>query len=87
MQLGTLGEASCRLFVNSSGRTGNTLITGERPFLSKYQNIAVWNHVVGAKVAQTAPGDWNIFREKNWSPIGCFAFDDRLVLGTSRSRS
>lgn len=74
--LGDLGTASCRVFVNCSGRTGNTTITGERPFLSKYQNIAVWNHIIGGKSAQTLPGDWNIFRERNLSPIGCFAFDD-----------
>lgn len=70
------GEAFARLFVNSSGRTGSTTITGEKAFLSQYRNIAVWNHVVGAKPAQSLPGDWNIFRDKNVSPIGSFMFED-----------
>jgi hypothetical protein len=31
---------------------------------------------VNARLAQTLPGDWNIFREKYISPIGSFAFED-----------
>jgi len=69
-------EVSAKLFVNCSGRTGSTTITGEKAFLSQYRNIAVWNHVVGAKPAQVLPGDWNIFRERNVSPIGSFMFED-----------
>jgi flavin-dependent dehydrogenase len=69
-------QARGRLLVNATGRTASTTITGEKSFLSGYRNIAIWNHVLNGKPAQTLPGDWNIFREKNWSPIGCFAFDD-----------
>jgi flavin-dependent dehydrogenase len=76
LDLGVNGEARCRIFVNSSGRTSSTTITGERQFLSKYRNIAIWNHVVGGRAAQTLPGDWNIFREKNLSPVGSLAFED-----------
>lgn len=76
LDLGPNGEARCRLFVNSSGRTGNTTITGEREFLSDYRNIAVWNHVVGGRPAQSLPGEWNIFRERNLSPVASIAFED-----------
>jgi flavin-dependent dehydrogenase len=76
LDLGIHGEARCRLFVNSSGRTSSTTITGERQFLSKYRNIAIWNHIVGGRPAQTLPGEWNIFREKNLSPVGSLAFED-----------
>jgi flavin-dependent dehydrogenase len=76
LDLGVNGEARCRIFVNSSGRTSSTTITGERQFLSKYRNIAIWNHVVGGRAAQTLPGDWNIFRERNLSPVGSLAFED-----------
>lgn len=69
-------ELTTKLFVNCSGRTGSTTITGEKAFLSSYRNVAVWNHVVGAKPAQTLPGDWNIFRERDLSPIGSFMFED-----------
>lgn len=76
VDLGPAGAVRCRVFVNASGRYSNTLITGERPFLSTYRNIAVWNHVVNGRLAQTLPGDWNIFRARDLSPIGCFMFDD-----------
>jgi flavin-dependent dehydrogenase len=76
LDLGVNGQARCRIFVNSSGRTSSTTITGERQFLSSYRNIAIWNHVVGGKRAQTLPGEWNIFREKNLSPVGSLAFED-----------
>jgi flavin-dependent dehydrogenase len=76
LDLGAEGRARCRVFVNSSGRTGNTTITGEREFLSEYRNIAVWNHVVGGKPAQGLPGEWNIFRERNLSPVASIAFED-----------
>lgn len=76
LDLGIYGEARCKIFVNCSGRTGNTTITGERAFLSDYRNIAIWNHVVNGKKAQTLSGDWNIFREKNLSPVGSLAFED-----------
>jgi flavin-dependent dehydrogenase len=76
IELGVNGFTHARVFVNCSGRTGSTTITGEKAFLSQYRNIAIWNHVVNARLAQTLPGDWNIFREKNISPIGSFAFED-----------
>jgi len=76
LDLGVNGEARCKLFVNSSGRTSSTTITGERQFLSRYRNIAIWNHIVGGRPAQTLPGDWNIFREKNLSPVASLAFED-----------
>lgn len=76
LDLGVNGSARCRIFVNSSGRTSSTTITGERQFLSHYRNIAIWNHIVGGRPAQTLPGEWNIFREKNLSPVGSLAFED-----------
>jgi flavin-dependent dehydrogenase len=76
VDLGIYGETKCKIFVNCSGRTGNTTITGERSFLSNYRNIAIWNHIVGGKKSQTLPGDWNIFREKDLSPVGSLAFED-----------
>src|SRR5207244_9924186 len=41
-----------------------------------YRNIAVWGHFTGGAPAQSVPGEWNLFREPNLSPIGCFAFPD-----------
>ncbi|HKY62339.1 MAG TPA: tryptophan 7-halogenase [bacterium] len=76
LDLGVYGQAQCRLFVNSSGRAGNTTITGERAFLSDYRNIAIWNHVVNGKLALELDYDWNIFREKRLSPVGSLAFED-----------
>lgn len=76
LDLGVYGEAKCKIFVNSSGRAGNTTITGERAFLSDYHNIAVWNHVVNGKLAVDVEADWNIFREKKLSPVGSLAFED-----------
>lgn len=76
VSLGERGSARCRIFVNASGRTGNTTITGERAFLSDYRNIAVWGHVLGGKPAQGLPGAWNVFRQRDLSPIACFAFED-----------
>lgn len=76
VDLGIYGETHCRIFVNCSGRTGNTTITGERSFLSDYRNIAIWNHVVNGKGAQTLDGDWNFFREGSLSPVGSLAFED-----------
>jgi flavin-dependent dehydrogenase len=78
-------EASCRIFVEASGRT--TSITGTRKkYLSDYKNIAIWNHFVGCKPVVDLPGKWNIFYGKqghipgfkgeDFSPIGNFACDD-----------
>jgi 2-polyprenyl-6-methoxyphenol hydroxylase-like FAD-dependent oxidoreductase len=76
LDLGVHGKAQCKLFVNCSGRTSSTTITGERQFLSNCRNIAIWNHIVGGRPAQSLPGEWNIFREKNLSPVASLAFDD-----------
>lgn len=76
LDLGCNGEAKGRIFVNCSGRWSHTTITGDRAFLSEYRNVAVWNHVVNGKPAQTLNGDWNFFREKNLSPVGSLAFED-----------
>src|SRR5262245_11772486 len=76
VQLGPNGTTRCRVFVNSSGRDSSTTITGKKAFLSEYRNVAVWNHIVDGKYAQSLPGEWNIFRDKNISSIGSFAFQD-----------
>lgn len=76
VSLGDKGVTHCRILVNCSGRTGNSSITGERAFLSNYRNIAIWGHVLGGKPAQSLPGSWNIFHERDLSPIASFAVDD-----------
>jgi len=68
-----------KIFVDASGRSNN-IITGQRKkFLSNYKNMAIWNHYVHFHHAQIAAGDWNIFREKDLSPIACFAFEHGWV--------
>ncbi|AOT59432.1 NAD(P)/FAD-dependent oxidoreductase [Streptomyces rubrolavendulae] len=63
-------------FVDASGRR-NSIVTGKRrEWLSGYRNIAIWQHYLGGRPAQTLEGDWNVFREGDMSPIGCFAFRD-----------
>ncbi|WP_438033626.1 NAD(P)/FAD-dependent oxidoreductase [Sorangium sp. So ce204] len=76
IDLGAKGTTRCRLLVNASGRYSISSITGPREFLSTYRNIAIWNYIRGGRLAQTLPGEWNIFREPNVSPIGSFAFED-----------
>ena len=68
-------EVTCRIFVDASGRQ-TSVVGAPRAYLSSYRNVAVWNHFVDSRPAQTLPGDWNIFRERNLSPIGNFACDD-----------
>ncbi len=69
-------KVSCRFFVDASGRR-NSMATGKkREWLSNYRNIAIWQHYLGCRPAQSLSGEWNIFRGKNVSPIGCFAFRD-----------
>jgi|GEM_PF-1756147 len=78
-------EATCKIFVEASGR--KTSIMGiKKQFLSDYKNIAIWNHFLGARPAQEASGDWNIYRLKQsripglkgeaWVPIANFACED-----------
>ena len=68
------GHARCRIFVDATGRQ-TSVLKKRRAFLSTYKNIAVWNHFVGGKPAQSLDGDWNIFRDVG-APIGNFACDD-----------
>lgn len=76
------GERRVRagFFVDASGRRNNVM-PGEgrrkhRSWLSSYRNIAVWSYYLNCRPTQSLPGDWNIFREPNLSPIGCFAHPD-----------
>ncbi|MFF9620421.1 NAD(P)/FAD-dependent oxidoreductase [Streptomyces griseosporeus] len=63
-------------FVDASGRRNSIVTHKKRDWLSGYRNIAIWQHYLGGVPTQTLPGDWNIFRERDLSPIGCFAFRD-----------
>lgn len=63
-------------FVDASGRRNSIVTKKRREWLSGYRNIAIWQHYLGGKPTQTLEGDWNIFREGDMSPIGCFAFRD-----------
>ena len=68
--------ATCRIFVDASGRMNGVGAGGKKAWLSSYRNVAIWGHFSGGKPAQSVTGEWNIFRERNLSPIGCFAFPD-----------
>jgi flavin-dependent dehydrogenase len=68
-----------RWFVDASGRHDSIAAKKKRAWLSSYRNIAIWQHYVNCKRAQTLPYDWNIFREKDISPIACFAFRDGWI--------
>jgi flavin-dependent dehydrogenase len=63
-------------FVDASGRRNSIAAKGKRRWLSGYRNIAIWQHFLGGRPVQTLPGEWNVFREPDLSPIGCFAFPD-----------
>jgi flavin-dependent dehydrogenase len=65
-----------RYFVDASGRRNSIAAKQKRQWLSGYRNIAIWQHFLGGRFVQHLPGDWNVFREENLSPIGCFAFQD-----------
>ena len=67
---------AARYFVDASGRRNSIAAKQKRSWLSGYRNIAIWQHFLGGRPAQTLDGDWNVFREPNLSPIGCFAFRD-----------
>jgi 2-polyprenyl-6-methoxyphenol hydroxylase-like FAD-dependent oxidoreductase len=69
-------ELSCRFFAEASGRQTSIITGSRRSHLSEYQNIAIWTHFVDCQSAQTLPYAWNVFRERNLSPIGNFAFQD-----------
>jgi flavin-dependent dehydrogenase len=63
-------------FVDASGRRNSIAAKNKRSWLSGYRNIAIWQHFLGGRPTQSLPGDWNVFREPDLSPIGCFAFPD-----------
>jgi flavin-dependent dehydrogenase len=67
---------SCRVFVDASGRSSQVATHRPPSFLSEYKNVAIWNHFLNCKPAQTLETDWNIFREEDLSPILCVAFED-----------
>jgi len=69
-------ELRAGYFVDASGRRNSIAAKQKRSWLSGYRNIAIWQHFLGGRKTQSLPGDWNIFREKDISPIGCFAFPD-----------
>ncbi len=66
----------CRLFVDATGRVTDLASRQRKQFLSKYRNVAVWTHVIDAKPAQDAAGDWNLFNKLGVSCIGSYAFED-----------
>jgi flavin-dependent dehydrogenase len=63
-------------FVDASGRRNSIAAKQKREWLSGYRNIAIWQHFLGGKSVQSMDTEWNIFHEKDLSPIGCFAFPD-----------
>lgn len=69
-------EIGAQYFVDASGRRNSIATKEKRSWLSGYRNIAIWQYFTGGRPTQSLPGDWNIFREPNLSPIGCFAFPD-----------
>ncbi len=69
-------RVGCRLFVDATGRVTDLASRQRKKFLSQYQNIAIWTHVVDALPAQAAAGDWNVFRKLGVSSIGSYAFED-----------
>jgi flavin-dependent dehydrogenase len=69
----------CRLFVDASGRQNSIVTKRSRQHLSQYKNVAIWNHFLDCRPAQSIDAPWNIFHEPNFSPIACFAFDHGWV--------
>jgi flavin-dependent dehydrogenase len=67
---------AAKFFVDASGRRNSIATKQKRSWLSGYRNIAIWQHFLHGRPAQTLDGDWNVFREPDLSPIGCFAFRD-----------
>ncbi len=74
--LGDGGEACCRFVAEASGRTTPVVTRSPKAFLSRYKNIAIWNHFVGGKHSLSVPGDWKKVYTQEWPPIGNFAFED-----------
>ncbi len=65
-----------RVFVDASGRSSQVATRRRPAFLSEYKNVAIWNHFLGCKPAQSLDAEWNIFRADDLSPIACVAFED-----------
>lgn len=76
LMLGDGGEARCRFVAEASGRTTAVVTGNPKVFLSRYKNIAIWNHFVGGKHSLSVPGDWKKVYTQDWPPIGNFAFED-----------
>ena len=76
LALGDGGEARCRFVAEASGRTTAVVTGTPKAFLSRYKNIAIWNHFVGGKHALSVPGEWKKIYTQDWPPIGNFAFED-----------
>lgn len=69
----------CRLLVDASGRQNSIVTKKSRQHLSQYKNVAIWNHFLGGKPAQSIDAPWNIFHKPNFSPVACFALDHGWV--------
>ncbi len=67
---------AARVFVDASGRSSQVATRRRPAFLSEYKNVAIWNHFLNCKPAQSLEADWNIFRAEDLSPIACVAFED-----------
>jgi flavin-dependent dehydrogenase len=65
-----------RFVVEATGRRRSLVSREPKAYLSQYKNIAIWQHVLGGKSAQSLPGDWNPFHAEDLSAIGSFAFED-----------
>jgi 2-polyprenyl-6-methoxyphenol hydroxylase-like FAD-dependent oxidoreductase len=76
LELGDGGETRCRFVAEASGRTTPVVTGNPKAFLSRYKNIAIWNHFVGGKHSLSVPGDWKKVYTQEWPPIGNFAFED-----------
>jgi flavin-dependent dehydrogenase len=69
---------ACRFFVEGSGRQTSIVGKNSKTWLSDYKNIAIWNHVVRGRKAQTLDAEWNVFKKagESFSPIANFSFQD-----------
>ncbi|HEX6499711.1 MAG TPA: NAD(P)/FAD-dependent oxidoreductase [Micromonosporaceae bacterium] len=75
-------EVRAGYFVDASGRENQVTARGSRSrkqWLSEYRNIAIWSHFRNCVPAQRAPGDWNVFRDGDHSPIYAVAFEHGWV--------
>jgi flavin-dependent dehydrogenase len=65
-----------RFFVDASGRRNSITSPQKRAHLSKYKNLALWQHFTGCRSGFEIEEDWNVFHEGRRSPIVCAAFED-----------